>query len=93
MAREEYALLMDLQVLTTPAHIAAAYNTLLNPILVLFSTTVTSLVAFTKRSLPKYGFLALAAYESLVNIQGSWEEVARVRGAIGEGGWTGVGRR
>lgn len=81
VAEEEYGYLVDLAPLTTPALIASAYSTLLNPVLVLFSTTVTSLIAFIKRSLHKHTFLALSSYESLVLLQSKWDMLLSRRGA------------
>ena len=79
--QEEYGYLVDLAPLTAPALIASAYNTLLNPVLVLFSTTVTSLIAFIKRSLHKHTFLALSSYESLAALQTRWDRLLSRRGA------------
>ncbi|KAI4524798.1 Cullin repeat-like-containing domain protein [Schizophyllum commune] len=81
VAEEEYGYLVDLAPLTAPALIASAYNTLLNPVLVLFSTTVTSLIAFIKRSLHKHTFLALSSYESLAALQTRWDRLLSRRGA------------
>jgi len=83
IARDEYDLLVELSAIGTPSQIASSYNTLLNPILVMFSTTSTSLVAFIKRSLHKYGFTALSAYESLLSLQPLWDEMAGLRGSDG----------
>ncbi|KAJ7092354.1 Cullin repeat-like-containing domain protein [Mycena belliarum] len=81
VADEEYNLLKDLSPLSSATAVATSYNTLLNPILVLFSTTLTSLIALIKRSLHKYAFLALAAYEALVALQPSWDTLLARRGA------------
>lgn len=73
--KEEYNLLTDLSPLNSPALIASAYNTLLNPILALFSSTLTSLIALIKRSLHKFTFLALSSYESLLSLQPRWDNL------------------
>ena len=80
MIQEEYNLLTDLAPLVDPSLVASACNTLLNPILVLFSTTVTSLIALIKRSLHKYNFLALSSYEALLSLQPRWDKVLSCRG-------------
>ncbi|KAF5356560.1 hypothetical protein D9758_008232 [Tetrapyrgos nigripes] len=80
IARDEYDLLVELSTLATPSQIASSYNTLLNPIVGMFSTTSTSLVSFIRRSLHKYGFMALSAYESLLLLQPLWDEIADLRG-------------
>ncbi|KAF7369326.1 hypothetical protein MVEN_00260900 [Mycena venus] len=59
VADEEYKYIKELTPLSSPDVVASSYNTLLNPILSLFSTTLTSLLAFIKRSLHKYAFFAL----------------------------------
>lgn len=52
----------------------------MTPILTLFGTTLSSLVALIKKSLHKYNFLALAAYESLLNYQSQWDDLLARRG-------------
>ncbi|KAF7307897.1 hypothetical protein MKEN_01150400 [Mycena kentingensis (nom. inval.)] len=64
-----------------PNLVASAYNSLLNPILALFSSTLTSLVSLIKRSLHKYSFLALASYEALSSLSGLWDNLLTRRGA------------
>ncbi|THU88895.1 hypothetical protein K435DRAFT_729547 [Dendrothele bispora CBS 962.96] len=81
IARDEYDLLVELSAI--PGQVGSSYTLLLNPVLAMFSTTSTSLVAFVKRSLHKYGFVALSAYEALLGLQPLWEEVARLRGSDG----------
>lgn len=70
--------------MTNPNSIASSYATLLNPLLVLFSTTLTSLIALVKRSLHKYTFLALSSYESLLSMQTRWDDVLSLRGSTKE---------
>ncbi|TEB24086.1 hypothetical protein FA13DRAFT_1797469 [Coprinellus micaceus] len=55
--------------------IAAAFASFLQPILRLFGSVLSSLVSLMKRRLEVYGFLALAAYESLLSLQPLWEQV------------------
>lgn len=61
--------------------IASSYASLLNPILVLFSTNLTSLTALIKRSLHQYTFLALSAYEALLEHQPRWDRLLAKRGS------------
>lgn len=56
------------------------YNTLLTPLLTLFSNTISSLISLIKRSLHKYTFLALSSYESLSSLQPRWGELLQRRG-------------
>jgi exocyst complex protein 7 len=51
------------------------YNTLLTPLLTLFSNTLSSLISLIKRSLHKYTFLALSSFESLSSLQPRWDEL------------------
>ncbi|KAJ7302655.1 hypothetical protein DFH08DRAFT_1089677 [Mycena albidolilacea] len=51
VADEEYKCIKDLSPLSTPNVVVSPSNALLNPILFLFSTTLTSLIALIKRSL------------------------------------------
>ncbi|KAJ7153068.1 Cullin repeat-like-containing domain protein [Mycena crocata] len=80
VAEEEHKLIKELTPLSSPNAIASSYNTLLNPLLVLFSTTLTSLIAFIKRSLHKYAFLALSSFEALLALQPRWDVVLARRG-------------
>jgi exocyst complex protein 7 len=79
--QEEYKLIKELSPMSSPNTVASSYNTLLNPILVLFSTTLTSLIAFIKRSLHKYAFLALSSYEALLALQPRWDNLLARRGS------------
>ncbi|KAJ7302657.1 hypothetical protein DFH08DRAFT_945555 [Mycena albidolilacea] len=54
VADEEDKCIKDLGPLSTSNVVASPYNALLNPILFLFSTTLTSLIALIKRLLQKY---------------------------------------
>lgn len=69
----EYSLLTDLAPLTTPSLLASTYDTLLSPLLTLFTDTLSSLTAIIKRSLHKYTFHALATYSALSTSQTRWE--------------------
>ncbi|KAG6889605.1 hypothetical protein C0995_016131 [Termitomyces sp. Mi166 len=72
---DEYQLLSQLTPLTSTSMLGSSFNTLLMPILKLFTTTLTSLVNLIKKSLPKYSFLALAAYESMLSMQSQWDDL------------------
>ncbi|KIK53759.1 hypothetical protein GYMLUDRAFT_49193 [Collybiopsis luxurians FD-317 M1] len=79
VARQEYNLLQDLSALSSPSQLATHFGYLLNPLTTLLSSTVSSLVAFAKRSLQKYGFIILSAYEALLELQPIWEEISVLR--------------
>ncbi|KAJ6554308.1 exocyst complex component, exo70 subunit [Mycena capillaripes] len=81
VADEEYKHIKELSPLSSPNVVASSYNTLLNPILSLFSTTLTSLISFIKRSLHKYAFLALASYDALLDLQPRWDTLLARRGS------------
>lgn len=79
-SEEEHRLLQEFAPLTNPAALATSYGYLLAPILRLFTSVLSSLVAFVKKNLQKYSFLALAAYESLLSLQPVWEHVLSYTG-------------
>ncbi|KAJ3914897.1 Cullin repeat-like-containing domain protein [Lentinula edodes] len=79
VAREEYDLLIEMSTLVSPSQLASHFGNLLNPLVLLMSTTITALVAFSKRSLQKYGFLILSAYEALLELQPMWEEISALK--------------
>ncbi|KAG6856157.1 hypothetical protein H0H87_007012 [Tephrocybe sp. NHM501043] len=81
---DEYQLLSQLTPIANPALLASSYGTLLAPILKLFNTTLTSLVTMIKKSLPKYTFLALSAYEYLLALQPEWSELLSHRSSEGQ---------
>ncbi|KAJ3719586.1 Cullin repeat-like-containing domain protein [Lentinula guzmanii] len=81
VAREEYDLLTEMSTLASPSQLASHFGNLLNPLALLMSSIITSLVAFSKRSLQKYGFLILSAYEALLELQPMWDEIAVLRGS------------
>ncbi|KAJ7703889.1 exocyst complex component, exo70 subunit [Mycena rosella] len=81
VADEEYKLIKELSPLSIPNAVASSYNALLNPLLALFSTTLTSLIAFIKRALHKHAFLALAAYEALGGLSPRWDTLLARRGS------------
>jgi exocyst complex protein 7 len=65
--------------------IASAYSTLLNPLLTLFSNTLTSVISLIKRSLHKYTFLALSSFASLSFLQPRWDNLlSRRLGSVSE---------
>ncbi|GLB39391.1 putative exo70 exocyst complex subunit [Lyophyllum shimeji] len=80
VCEDEYQLLTQLTPIANPALLGSTYSTLLVPILTLFSTTLSSLVALIKKSLPKYTFLALSAYESMLSQQSQWDDLLSRRG-------------
>ncbi|KAJ7653705.1 hypothetical protein DFH06DRAFT_1133838 [Mycena polygramma] len=61
VADEEHKHMKVLSPLSSPNAVASSYNALLNPILSLFSTTLTSLIAYIKRALHTHAFFAVAA--------------------------------
>lgn len=63
-----------------PSLLASTYDTLLNPLLTLFTDTLSSLTAIIKRSLHKYTFHALATYSALSASQSRWEILMTRRG-------------
>ncbi|KAF5389705.1 hypothetical protein D9757_005962 [Collybiopsis confluens] len=79
VAREEYDLFQNLSPLSSPSQLATHFGHLLSPLMGLLSSTVLSLVEFAKRSLQKYGLIVLSAYESLLELQSMWDEVASLR--------------
>ncbi|KAF9218254.1 hypothetical protein BS17DRAFT_791873 [Gyrodon lividus] len=80
LADTEYTLLTDLAPLSSPSFLASTYDTLLNPLLTLFTDTLSSLTSIIKRSLHKYTFHALATYSALSASQGRWETLLARRG-------------
>ncbi|KAF9443168.1 exocyst complex component, exo70 subunit [Macrolepiota fuliginosa MF-IS2] len=81
VTEDEYKLLKELSPLTSPVLIASAYGILLNPILKLFGTVLGQMLTLIKKSLQKYNFLALSAYDALLQQQPAWEEVLARRGS------------
>jgi len=55
--------------------IASAFGALLAPILDLFNQVLSQIITLTKKSLQKYGFLALSAYENLQSLQRHWDDL------------------
>ncbi|KXN84351.1 hypothetical protein AN958_12705 [Leucoagaricus sp. SymC.cos] len=82
VAEDEYKLLKELSPLTSPLLIASAYGTLLAPILKLFNTVLGQMTTLIKKSLQKYNFLALSAYDALLQQQPAWEEALSRRDEI-----------
>ncbi|KAF5351049.1 hypothetical protein D9756_008179 [Leucocoprinus leucothites] len=78
---DEYKLLKELSPLTNPEIIASSYGALLAPILSLFNSVLGQMAALIKKSLQKYNFLALSAYDALLQQQPAWEEVLSRRGS------------
>ncbi|KAH9477346.1 Exocyst complex component 7 [Psilocybe cubensis] len=83
-AEEEYKLLIELCPLSNPPMVSSAFGTLMVPILKLFSSVLTQLINLVKKSLHKYNFLALSAYEGLLSLQPHWEEVLSRRGSASD---------
>ncbi|KAI0030280.1 Cullin repeat-like-containing domain protein [Vararia minispora EC-137] len=76
---EEYTLLTQLVPLQDAKSLSSTFSSLLNPILLLFSTTFSSLTALIKRALHKHTFLALSAYSAISVAQARWEKLIAVR--------------
>jgi len=75
--KAEHTLLMSLAPM--PAGSQATYDELLLPLTSLFQTTLGSFIAFVKRSLSRYTFLALSAYNSLLGLQPIWDDIITKR--------------
>ena len=60
--------------------LASAYGTLLAPILKLFNSVFTQLLALIKKALHKYNFVALSAYDGLLSLQPHWNDLLSRRG-------------
>ena len=60
--------------------LAAAYGTLLAPILKLFNSVLTQLLTLIKKALHKYNFVALSAYDGLLSLQPRWNDLLSRRG-------------
>ncbi|KZT18946.1 exocyst complex component exo70 subunit [Neolentinus lepideus HHB14362 ss-1] len=75
VAEEEYELLNQLAPLLASSSLSSTYNTLLTPVISLFSSTLSSLTSLIKRSLHKYTFLALSTYSSLLASQSRWDDL------------------
>ncbi|EDR01299.1 exocyst complex component, exo70 subunit [Laccaria bicolor S238N-H82] len=74
-ADEEYKLLQELSPLSSTALVASAFGTLLTPILKLFNSILAALVTLVKKSLHRYTFLALSAFEGLLSLQNHWDDL------------------
>ena len=59
---------------------ASAFGTLLTPILKLFNSILVALVTLVKKSLHRYTFLALSAFEGLLSLQNHWDDLLSRRG-------------
>ncbi|KAG1772870.1 Cullin repeat-like-containing domain protein [Suillus placidus] len=79
----EYTLLAELAPLSSNTLIASTYDSLLTPLLALFTDTLSSLTSLIKRSLHKYTFHALSAFSALTMSQSRWESVLAKRGREG----------
>ncbi|EGO29318.1 hypothetical protein SERLADRAFT_359419 [Serpula lacrymans var. lacrymans S7.9] len=90
VAEMEYTLLADLVPLTSGVVLASTYDTLLAPLLSLFTDTLSSLTSIIKRSLHKYTFLALSTYSSLSALQTRWEVLLTRRASAGAGSGLGA---
>jgi exocyst complex protein 7 len=78
--QEEYKLLIEMSPLSSPQLIASAFGTLMVPILRLFNAVLTQLITLVKKSLHKYNFLALSAFEGLLSLQRHWDDLLSRRG-------------
>ena len=74
-ASEEFDLLQQLAPL--PSSVPQTFASLLNPILMLFANTLSSLSSTIKRALQKHTFLALSAYGELASCQLQWDSAMR----------------
>ena len=79
--KEEYKLLLELSPLSGAQMFASAFGTLMAPILKLFNQVLTQLITLMKKSLHKYNFLALSAYEGLLSLQRNWDDLLSRRGS------------
>ncbi|KAG2746580.1 hypothetical protein P692DRAFT_20954767 [Suillus brevipes Sb2] len=79
----EYTLLAELAPLSSSTLIASTYDTLLTPLLTLFTDTLSSLTSLIKRSLHRYTFHALSAFSALTMSQSRWDSVLARRGREG----------
>jgi exocyst complex component 7 len=79
----EYNFLVELAPLPSPSDIASTFNTLLIPIMTLFSNTLSSLISVIKRSIHRYTFLALGTYDSLSALSFRWDELVIRRSEAG----------
>ena len=52
----------------------------MTPILKLFNAVLTQLLTLVKKSLHKYNFLALSAYDGLLSLQPHWNDLLSRRG-------------
>ncbi|KAG6864265.1 hypothetical protein C0991_010983 [Blastosporella zonata] len=81
VCNDEYQLISQLTPIASPSLLGSSYSALVAPILKLFSTMLTSLVNLVKKSLHKYTFLALSAYESMLALQPQWDDLLSRRGS------------
>ncbi|KAJ7598627.1 Cullin repeat-like-containing domain protein [Mycena floridula] len=79
MVEMEYNLLADLTPIASASSISSTYRALVNPIMLLFTKTLTAVIALTKQSLHQYTFMALAAYEHMLVLQVRWDDVLSLR--------------
>ncbi|KIM35849.1 hypothetical protein M413DRAFT_449580 [Hebeloma cylindrosporum] len=80
-AEEEYKLLLELSPLSSPQMVASAFGTLMEPILKLFNAVLQQLIALVKKSLHKFNFLALSAFDGLLSLQRHWDDLLSRRGS------------
>ena len=66
--------------MSSPQLLASAYGTLLAPILKLFNSVLTQLLTLIKKTLHKYNFVALSAYDGLLSLQPHWNDLLSRRG-------------
>ena len=85
LSQSEYQLLTQLTPISTPTLLAPTYAALLAPLLNLFSSILGSLTTLIKKTLYKYTFLALAAYDALLDLQPQWDAVLARRGPEAQG--------
>jgi exocyst complex component 7 len=71
----EYDLLLELAPLPGQATITNTYSTFVNPLITVFSSTLSALASLIKRSLHKHTFLALSVYGNLTALQPRWDDL------------------
>lgn len=74
----------ELAPLSSQSVLTSTFSKLLSPLISLFTSTLSSINALIKRSINKYTFLALAAYASLSQLQGRWNDLIGKRAGRAE---------
>ncbi|GJJ10669.1 hypothetical protein Clacol_004896 [Clathrus columnatus] len=69
----EYSLLQSMAPI--PSITNQTFDDLLQPLIILFQSIMSTFISLIKRAVPKYTFLALSAYSSLMALQGRWADL------------------